>query len=71
MNVLKRLRYDANLTRAQLAERSGVSADTIRLIEIGSVEPRPDTANKLAKVLKVKASDLLPDHAPSNGKAAA
>ncbi len=54
---LRRLRRHANLTRAELAERSGVNPDAIRGFEAGRVTtPRLKTAGLLAEAL-----ELAPD----------
>ncbi|HEV3355777.1 MAG TPA: helix-turn-helix domain-containing protein [Pseudonocardiaceae bacterium] len=54
---LRRLRRHANLTRAELAERSGVNLDAIRGFEAGRViTPRLKTAGLLAEAL-----ELAPD----------
>jgi DNA-binding XRE family transcriptional regulator len=56
---LKELRERAVLTQAELAQLSGVSRVTIARAEVGLVSPHPSTVRKLAKVLGVRAQDLL------------
>jgi transcriptional regulator with XRE-family HTH domain len=46
---LRRIREERELTVEQLAEKSGVSATTIRDVERGAREARGDTIAKLAK----------------------
>jgi XRE family transcriptional regulator, fatty acid utilization regulator len=46
---LRRIREERGLTVEQLAEKSGVSATTIRDVERGAREARGDTVAKLAK----------------------
>lgn len=59
---LRELRERADLTRAELSEKSGVSAETIRLIEVGRItDPRRGTVRKLACALGVSTSDLNSD----------
>jgi XRE family transcriptional regulator, fatty acid utilization regulator len=48
---LRRIREERGLTVEELAERSGVSATTIRDVERGAREARGDTVAKLAKPL--------------------
>jgi transcriptional regulator with XRE-family HTH domain len=48
---LRRIREEGGLTVEELAEKSGVSATTIRGVEGGAQEARGDTVAKLAKPL--------------------
>ena len=48
---LRRIREERGLTVEQLAEKSGISATTIRVVERGAREPRGDTVARLAKPL--------------------
>jgi transcriptional regulator with XRE-family HTH domain len=48
---LRRIREERGFTVEELAEKSGVSAATIRDVERGSREARGDTVAKLAKPL--------------------
>jgi transcriptional regulator with XRE-family HTH domain len=48
---LRRIREERELTVEELAEKSGVSATTIRDVERGAGEARGDTVAKLAKPL--------------------
>ena len=56
---LKRFRNKVDLTQEELAERIKLSRDFIALLETGRRRPSVKTVQKLAKVLRVKASDLL------------
>lgn len=58
---LRRLRLDAGLTQAGLAEASGVADATISRIERGRLKPTTDLAEKLAKGLRLPAARLLDD----------
>jgi transcriptional regulator with XRE-family HTH domain len=48
---LRRIREERGLTVGELAEKSGISATTIRGVERGAREARGDTVAKLAKPL--------------------
>ncbi len=48
---LRRMREEQGLTVEGLAEKSGVSATTVRDVERGAREARMDTVAKLAKAL--------------------
>ncbi len=61
--VLKRLRLKARLTQKKLAEFAGVSQAHISKIELGKVDPRLSTVNKILEVLtegkKRKCKDVM------------
>lgn len=57
---LKKFRSKAKLTQEELAEKIGLSRDFIALLETGRRRPSVKTIQKLARVLRVKSSDLLP-----------
>jgi len=48
---LRRIREERGLTVEELAEKSGISATTIRDVERGAREARGDTVAKLARPL--------------------
>jgi putative transcriptional regulator len=51
-NHLRRLRFEAgDLTQQELAERAGVTRQTIHSIEKGKYRPSVDLALRLARVL--------------------
>jgi transcriptional regulator with XRE-family HTH domain len=56
--ALRRLRDRATLTQLELAERSGVSRETVARAEVGLVAPRPSTIRKLAAALRVRPHQL-------------
>jgi transcriptional regulator with XRE-family HTH domain len=61
-NKLRRLRLGAGLTQIQLAERAGVSPDTVVRWEGGKGgRPHPGALSKLARALGVTPADLLED----------
>lgn len=47
------------MTRAELADRAGISLWTIRAIEVRGVEPKIGTVRALAKALGIPAEKLL------------
>lgn len=57
--VLQKARHRRKLTQDALAKKVGVHQVTIARLESGSRQPSMDLLQKLAKVLKVKARDLL------------
>ncbi|WP_026881392.1 helix-turn-helix domain-containing protein [Clostridium akagii] len=52
-NILKSLRLQSNLTQEGLAKKIGVSASTIRMIEIGKRGGSSDVVNKIANFFNV------------------
>jgi transcriptional regulator with XRE-family HTH domain len=59
---LRRLRLGAGLTQIQLAERAGVSPDTVVRWETGKGNrPHPGALTKLARALGVTPNDILED----------
>lgn len=59
MNRLELMRYDRGLTRAEVAERSGVSIRTLQNLETGNARPSAPTAKALADFYEVSVADLL------------
>ena len=59
MDRLAELRESQALTLRDLAERSGVDANTINQVELGHRKPRPSTLRKLAKALDVEVADFF------------
>ena len=58
--AVKRLRLGKKLTRAQLADKSGVSRETIMEIEIGRTRsPGEDVLIKIARGLEVDVRELF------------
>jgi transcriptional regulator with XRE-family HTH domain len=58
--LVKNLRLFRGLSGADLAERSGVSLETISRLENGHHKPRQKTIEKLAAALRVKPEQLDP-----------
>jgi DNA-binding XRE family transcriptional regulator len=57
--VLQKARHRRKLTQTALAEKVGVHKITISRLERGDRQPSMELLHRLAKVLKVKVSDLL------------
>ncbi|WP_166242520.1 helix-turn-helix domain-containing protein [Paenibacillus turpanensis] len=59
-NNIRRLRFFANeMTQQQLAEKVGVSRQTINAIEAGKYSPSLELAFNIAKVFGVKIGDVF------------
>jgi len=77
MDRLAELRERRALTLRELAEMSGVAADTINQIELGHRKPRPSTLRKLARALGVDVEEFYAepavplDEAPKLGRPSA
>lgn len=59
--LVKHLRLFQGLSAVELAERSGVSLETISRVENGKHKPQKKTVEKLAEALGVKPKHLDPD----------
>ncbi|GIW05111.1 MAG: hypothetical protein KatS3mg059_1731 [Thermomicrobiales bacterium] len=57
-DTLKKARKEKKWSQDELADKAGVSRETISLIERGEVRPNHDTIAKLAKALDIDASSL-------------
>jgi transcriptional regulator with XRE-family HTH domain len=67
-NELQKLRRARGLSQTDLAERAGISIDSLRNWEQGRVLPRIDAAHRLARALGVSIDALVEgngDAAPS------
>lgn len=62
-NRLKVIRAERNWSQADLAERLGVSRQTINAIETGKYDPSLPLAFKLARLVGMKIEDLFFDQA--------
>lgn len=59
---IKEIRKKRNLTQKQLGELSGIAESTIRSYELGRLNPKYETLEKIAKALKVPVSYLGLEH---------
>jgi len=57
---LKALRIDRDLTQSDVAEKADMSTNYYAKIERGELRPSVDIYERLAKALKVTASDIFP-----------
>jgi putative transcriptional regulator len=60
-NRLKDLRTERNWTQADLAQRAGVSRQTINAIEKGKFDPSLPLAFRLAKLFDLKVEEIFLD----------
>ena len=58
-NAVQQYRQEAEMTQEELAEKAGVTRQTVIAIEKGNYTPSVALALKLAKVFKVKVEDLF------------
>ena len=59
-NTIRRLRFDRNeMTQQELAERVGVTRQTINAIELGKYSPSLEVAFRIAAVLGVRLEDVF------------
>lgn len=56
---VRQLRRARGMTQEALAERAGVSADTVRRLEKGEFSPSLDTLRKLTRGLRIDLSSLF------------
>ena len=57
---LKSLRLERDLTQADVAEKAKMSTNYYAKIERGELRPSVDIYERIAKALKVTASDIFP-----------
>jgi len=57
---IKKVREKAGKTQEELAERAGIHVSYLSRIERGVVNPSIEVLENIAKVLKIKSSDILP-----------
>jgi putative transcriptional regulator len=60
-NRLRELRGERNWSQADLAERAGVSRQTINAIETEKYDPSLPLAFTLARIFKLKIEDMFDD----------
>ena len=58
-NLLKALRAERDWSQADLAERLGVSRQTVNAIETGKYDPSLPLAFKIAKLFEMKIEEIF------------
>ena len=59
-NRIRRLRFDSNeMTQQELAERIGVTRQTVNAIELGKYSPSLEVAFRIAAVFKVPLDEVF------------
>jgi putative transcriptional regulator len=59
-NIIRRLRFDANeMTQQQLAEKCGVSRQTIMAVEAGKYSPSLELAFRIAMAFDIPIGDVF------------
>lgn len=58
-NTVQKLRLNRSLTQEELAEKAGVSRQTVIAIEKGNYTPSVLLALKLARIFKVPVEDIF------------
>lgn len=62
-NNIRKLRFNASeMTQQQLAERLGVSRQTVNAIESGKYSPTLELAFKIAEIFNVSLEDVFQYH---------
>jgi putative transcriptional regulator len=68
-NAIRRLRFDRNeMTQQDLAERVGVTRQTINAIEAGKYSPSLEVAFRIATALGVRIEEVFMYDAGGDGK---
>jgi len=68
-NTIRRLRFDADeMTQQQLAERIGVTRQTVNAIELGKYSPSLEVAFRIAAVFEVPLEQVFSYHGEDPSK---
>lgn len=57
---LRKARKELNLKQSEVADKVGINSNYYARIERGEVQAALDTLKEIAKILKIKLSDILP-----------
>lgn len=63
-DLIRTTRKARNLTQKQLGELSGIAEPTIRRYELGKLNPKYETLQRIAKALGISVLQLIPATAP-------
>lgn len=63
---IKTIRVKKGITQAELERRTGIKAPNIRKYEVGKLNPKPDTLNKIANALCVSVYEFIPENDPKD-----
>lgn len=58
-NIVQKIRIEKNLTQEELAEKVGVSRQTVIAIEKGNYTPSVQLALKIARAFKLSVEDIF------------
>ncbi|MBL8549168.1 MAG: helix-turn-helix transcriptional regulator [Hyphomonadaceae bacterium] len=64
-NVLRALRAERNWSQAELAERLGVSRQSVNAIETGKYDPSLPLAFRIARLFGRRIEEIFDDEAPA------
>ena len=64
--LIRKARKDAGLTQKQLGEKSGIAEPTIRRYELGKLNPKIETLQKIARALNISVNELMGTHVETN-----
>jgi putative transcriptional regulator len=60
-NRIRELREVLQLSRAELADRAGLTVRGLRMVEIGEHNPRLETATRIARALGTRLDVVFPE----------
>lgn len=58
-NNIKKIRFDRDMSQAELAKKAGISRTTLSMIENSQCVPDGNTIAKLVSALKLPAGDIF------------
>ena len=60
--LIRKARKEAGLTQKQLGEKAGIAEPTIRRYELGKLNPKIETLQKIARALNISVNELMATH---------
>ena len=67
-NRVRELRAERNWTQAELADRLGVSRQTVNAIEVGKYDPSLPLALKIARLFGILVEEIFDDEVKATGR---